>query len=361
MMFITDDGGFRFETKGNDKTFFITGDVTLSSADDPIVFHYNPTFKGSTTGVTFVSADVCINDGSIANLTHNYSEAIKSGSGSVNGEEVLFSAVAIDTDTQADNIIGFKSNVSTTVASETYNFYSAGSAPNYFKGSLRISEQDDVATPGYNNTNTGFLVARQAVMYLSASTAQATPMFVNSNKTGQVNLMEIRQEGNFRGAITITDAGEIAFQQGTSDYRAKENVVELGSAVDTVKALRPVNFNFKTHPGKTTTGFIAHELQEQVPLAVFGEKDATEAIGTLVDYDGTVQNDVAEPEELSYTEDVTDEEGVVTQVVRTRSWTATGTRDVMQSVDQTKLIPLLTKALQEALERIEALEAQVNS
>ena len=31
------------------------------------------------------------------------------------------------------------------------------------------------------------------------------------------------------------------------------------------------------------------------------------------------------------------------------------------SIDQTKLIPLLTKALQEALERIEVLEAQVNS
>jgi hypothetical protein len=44
-------------------------------------------------------------------------------------------------------------------------------------------------------------------------------------------------------------------------------------------------------------------------------------------------------------------------VTRTRSWTPSGTRPVYQGVDQTKLIPLLTKALQEALERIEQLEA----
>jgi hypothetical protein len=44
-------------------------------------------------------------------------------------------------------------------------------------------------------------------------------------------------------------------------------------------------------------------------------------------------------------------------VTRTRSWTKTGDRPVYQGVDQTKLIPLLTKALQECLERIEVLEA----
>ena len=50
-------------------------------------------------------------------------------------------------------------------------------------------------------------------------------------------------------------------------------------------------------------------------------------------------------------------DGVTTQTVRTRTWTATGTRAVYQGVDQTKLIPLLTKALQEALDRIEQLES----
>ena len=86
------------------------------------------------------------------------------------------------------------------------------------------------------------------------------------------------------------------------------------------------------------------------PLLVLA--DATEAIGTLYDFDGTVlETEVTEPpaEAQSY---VT-EEGET----RVKSWIETGTRPVYQGVDQTKLIPLLTKALQEALERIEALEA----
>ena len=98
-----------------------------------------------------------------------------------------------------------------------------------------------------------------------------------------------------------------------------------------------------------------------MPRAVSGTKDATEAIGTLADYDGTVlESDVTEPsaEELEYTEEV-ETDGVATMVTRTRTWTPSGTRPVYQGVDQTKLIPLLTKALQEALDRIETLEADV--
>ena len=80
-----------------------------------------------------------------------------------------------------------------------------------------------------------------------------------------------------------------------------------------------------------------------MPDAAFGDKDATEAIGVYTDAEGNVENDVVEPEDIPYG----------------ASWSQTGVRDVMQTTDPSKLIPLLTKALQEALERIEALEAQV--
>ena len=103
------------------------------------------------------------------------------------------------------------------------------------------------------------------------------------------------------------------------------------------------------------------KYRKPCPVAVTGTKDATEAIGTLADYDGTVlKTEVTEPTELEYTEDVTDEEGVTTQAIRTRTWTATGTRPVYQGVDQTKLIPLLTKALQEALTEIDTLKDRLD-
>ena len=91
-------------------------------------------------------------------------------------------------------------------------------------------------------------------------------------------------------------------------------------------------------------GFIADEVEAIFPDAVSGTTGATEAIGTLTDVDGNAETDVTEPEAMPFGS----------------TWQQTGTRDVLQGIDQTKLIPLLTKALQEALERIEILEGGTN-
>ena len=150
------------------------------------------------------------------------------------------------------------------------------------------------------------------------------------------------------------DAGFVS----TSDYRLKENFTSLDNASERLKLIQPKRFNY-IGDAVTVDGFVAHELEQACPAAVFGIKDATEAIGTLADYDGTVlETEVTEPEELEYTEEV-ETDGVATMVTRTRTWTATGTRPVYQGVDQTKLIPLLTKALQEALDKIETLETRL--
>jgi hypothetical protein len=97
--------------------------------------------------------------------------------------------------------------------------------------------------------------------------------------------------------------------------------------------LKPCNFAWKAD-GSRVDGFIAHEAQEVVPEAVSGEKDAMRT------------------EEYEVSPAVTDEDGtVVTEAVM-------GEREVedYQGIDQSKLVPLLTAALQEALARIEALE-----
>jgi hypothetical protein len=95
----------------------------------------------------------------------------------------------------------------------------------------------------------------------------------------------------------------------SSDYRLKEDVQPMQSYADTIKQMNLVNFAWKDS-GKREDGFIAHELQALVPSAVRGDKDA-------IDEDGNEQ---------------------------------------YQGVDPLKLMPVLTKALQEALERIETLE-----
>ena len=100
----------------------------------------------------------------------------------------------------------------------------------------------------------------------------------------------------------------------SSDYRLKEDWVPVINASTRVTALKPVNFAWKTD-GKRVDGFLAHELAEVVPEAVTGEKDAVDADGN--------------PE--------------------------------YQGIDQSKLVPLLTAALQEALAEIETLKARVSA
>ena len=112
---------------------------------------------------------------------------------------------------------------------------------------------------------------------------------------------------------SIATDGSATSYNTSSDYRLKENVVPLTGAADRIKQLKPSKFNFIADPDKTVDGFIAHEAQEVVPECATGTKDEV------------------------------DDEG----------------NPVYQGIDQSKLVPLLTAALQEAMTRIEQLEAKV--
>jgi hypothetical protein len=113
---------------------------------------------------------------------------------------------------------------------------------------------------------------------------------------------------------SISTSGSATAYNTSSDYRLKEDVIDMQDSIERVKALKPVNFAWKLD-GTRVDGFLAHEAQEVVPAAVTGAKDA-------VDEDG-------QPD--------------------------------YQGIDQSKLVPLLTKALQEALTKIESLEARVTA
>ena len=66
----------------------------------------------------------------------------------------------------------------------------------------------------------------------------------------------------------------------TSDYRLKENIAPMTGALDTVLALKPVTYKWKS-TGEGSQGFIAHELQAIVPECVIGEKDAINEDGSI--------------------------------------------------------------------------------
>jgi hypothetical protein len=118
--------------------------------------------------------------------------------------------------------------------------------------------------------------------------------------------------GNGLVGSCMTSGSSTTFNT-SSDYRLKENIVSLTGAITRIKQLTPKRFNFKANASKTVDGFLAHEAQTVVPEAVSGTKDA-------VDSDDKI---------------------------------------IPQGIDQSKLVPLLTAALQEAIAKIETLETKV--
>ena len=135
----------------------------------------------------------------------------------------------------------------------------------------------------------------------------------------------------------ISTNGSTTTYSTTSDHRLKENVVDLEGATERLKQLRPKRFNFIVNPNTILDGFLAHEAQVVVPEAVTGTRDAMR------------------DERYEVTPAVTDDDGNVTTeaVMGTRSVPA------YQGIDQSKLVPLLTAALQEALTKIDDLETRL--
>jgi hypothetical protein len=175
-----------------------------------------------------------------------------------------------------------------------------------------------------------------------------TAYFNNTNNDGPVLKLEhpntanqtIQTFNNGNGETgKIRTSGTSTAYDTSSDYRLKENVVPMTGSIDRLKALKPSRFNFIADADTTVDGFLAHEAQEVVPEAV-----------------GDTPKDAMKTEEYEVTPAVMDGEDVVTEAVM-------GEREVpdMQGIDQSKLVPLLVASLQEAIARIEVLEAQLKA
>ena len=137
------------------------------------------------------------------------------------------------------------------------------------------------------------------------------------------------------GTITTNASANTTAYNTSSDYRLKENVAPMTNQIARLKNLKPSTWDWKKEENYTGgEGFLAHELNTVVPLAVTGEKDAMRPEVLYVEGDeipeGKSVGDVKRAEIPKY-----------------------------QGVDYSKLVPLLTGALQEAVDKIEALEARI--
>jgi len=194
-----------------------------------------------------------------------------------------------------------------------HNLGGDGALPGYSaNGGSSHGTRGCVIEDGGVNGSTIYVARRnQWALHLASDTgSQGSPATV-------VRFADMDEQGSdgagLVGSITITPSATA--YNTSSDYRLKENVVAITDGIDRLKQLSPYRFNFINTPDTTVDGFFAHEVSPVVPESIAGSKDA-------VDDDGN---------------------------------------PVYQGIDQSKLVPLLTAALQEAVAKIEALEARVQT
>ena len=134
--------------------------------------------------------------------------------------------------------------------------------------------------------------------------------------TNNPHFVQIKRQGTIIGSISRNGSNDSTNFNTSSDYRLKDGIVDKTDGIEKIKLLKPRKFYWKTNTDKTLVdGFIAHEVSDIVPEVISGTKDA-------VDEDDNI---------------------------------------IPQAIDQSKLVPLLTAALKEAITKIEALEARVTT
>ena len=185
----------------------------------------------------------------------------------------------------------------------------------------------------------GYTIAPSGITSITADVGAGSPLFyVNrNNAAGQYANFYYRgtSVGNIGGTASSTSYNT------SSDYRLKENVVTDWDATTRLKQLKPSRFNFIVDADTTVDGFLAHEAQAVVPECVTGLKDAMK----------DEEYEVSAAVDATYDDDGNELTAAVEAVMATRSVPD------YQGIDQSKLVPLLVKTIQELEARITALEA----
>jgi len=194
-------------------------------------------------------------------------------------------------------------------------------------GTLYIAGDTTIATNANIGSNGGYMtlqkVGGNVIMGAGASTNGQS--FINPASDGAYQIIGhpsgtgtgysytiYQYAGGSIGGVGQSGTTAVVYNT-TSDYRLKENATPIANATSKIMQLKPVSYKWKNTEDEYGEGFLAHELQEIIPLAVTGEKDALYEDGSFK----------------------------------------------LQQVDHSKLVPMLVKAIQEQQTLITALQEKL--
>ncbi len=167
-----------------------------------------------------------------------------------------------------------------------------------------------------SNNSTGIRLANTGSIFATRDQEYAAILRRSTNDGG---IILFRRDSTDVGNVSVTSSAT-SYNTG-SDYRLKQNDEPISDGITRLKQLKPIKFKFKNDTSKFVEGFFAHEVSAVVPEAITGEKDAV----------------YAEDDETGHKKG----------------------DPIYQQIDQAKLVPLLTAALQEAITEIETLKTKV--
>ena len=185
--------------------------------------------------------------------------------------------------------------------------------------SIYSSERSFLSRLNVNTGGSGF----NGMLSSYAASGQPYPIAAVCANTNQ-GAIGIYYSTTTVGSITISGGNSTAFNT-SSDYRLKENVVDITDGITRLKQLKPRRFNWISDSTNTLQdGFLAHEVAPSVPIAIVGTKDKVADATDVANHDAEAVGD-----------------------------------PIYQQMDYSKLVPLLTAALQEAITEIETLKTKV--
>lgn len=198
---------------------------------------------------------------------------------------------------------------------------------------MRIASDGEIQMFGGNSVQSNYTGANQCIGVYSSSIAAFAisrasvnaGLYVSSTDAGSGNVDFISFHTGTTERARLKWTGSTISLANTSDYRLKENVIDLQNATERLNGLRPVQFDWIDN-GSTSEGFIAHEVSDYLPNAVSGTKDEVWLEEDCIDEN---EDKVGQPK--------------------------------YQQIHREEFIPLLVKALQESNAKIAELEARIET
>jgi hypothetical protein len=336
--YITDFGIRTYNSSGTAfEVFFATsaGDVGIGNTAPAAKLDVNGTFKsvgsakiGGGLNVTGYTNSSGANNWEIgSDASGYYMNALNRSSGNYNQPAYIDAQKLIINSGSAGNV---------GIGTSTFNYSSSGRGYLAVSGTSNaiIEMQNNGATAGYLYAPSGNfeMAAVGSTRYLTFTTNDAERMRITSggqlmvggtlglqgrivvfNEATGISIMDSSSNGGLMrfynsnavqiGSIT-TDAS-VTYYNTTSDYRLKEDLKEV-KGLELVNKIKVYDYKWKSND-KRMDGVLAHELAEVLPYAVHGKKDGED----------------------------------------------------MQSVDYSKIVPILVKAVQEQQLQIEELKAKI--